>query len=107
MTTKLIGKKLLILGATPNEISIVERAHEYGIYVIVTDYNTDHTISPAKDVADEYWDVSWSDLDKLEVLCKENAVNGVIAGYSEISQYPNILSRCMLLSFHVSTPPKS
>lgn len=77
------GKKLLILGASANELSLVERAKSYGIYTIVTDYNTDHTLSPAKDIADEYWDVSWSELDTLEKLCRENNVNGVCAGYSE------------------------
>lgn len=33
----LTGKKLLILGATAGEISLVKRAQKYGIYVIVTD----------------------------------------------------------------------
>lgn len=77
------GKKLLILGATPNEIPLIKRAQSMGVYVIVTDYNTDHRISPSKDVADEYWDVSWSDLDTLEQLCRENHVEGITAGFSE------------------------
>ncbi len=93
MKSKLYGKKLLILGATPNEVCIVNRAHEYGIYVVVTDYNTDHSISPAKDVADEFWDVSWSDIETLEKLCKENKINGVIAGYSEI-RVDNAIKLC-------------
>ena len=77
------GKRLLILGATPNEIPLIRRAQSMGIYVIVTDYNLDHRISPSKDVADEYWDVSWSDIDTLEKLCKEKGINGVTAGFSE------------------------
>lgn len=77
------GKKLLILGATANEIPVVKRAQSLGVYVIVTDYNLDHRLSPAKDVADEYWDVSWSDIDALQQLCIENGVNGVTAGFSE------------------------
>lgn len=78
------GKKLLILGATANEISIVKKAQTYGIYVIVTDYHTDYNLSPAKFIADEAWDISWSELDTLEKKCRENNVDGVIAGYSEI-----------------------
>ena len=79
----LSGKKLLILGATSNEIPLVRRAQSLGVYVIVTDYNLDHRISPAKDVADEYWDVSWAEIDTLERLCRENGVEGVTAGFSE------------------------
>ena len=80
---ELSGKKLLILGATPNEIPLIQRAQKFGIYTIVTDYNLDHRISPAKDVADEYWDISWSNIDKLCELCLAKGVNGVLAGFSE------------------------
>ncbi len=83
MSKELIGKKLLILGATSSEISLVRRAQQLGVYVIVTDYNTDHLKSPAKDVADEFWDISWSDIDSLATCCKEKHVDGVTAGYSE------------------------
>ena len=76
-------KKMLILGATPSEISLVKRAQELGVYVIVTDYNTDHTVSPAKDTADAYWDISWSDIDALAERCREEHIDGVTAGYSE------------------------
>ena len=39
-------KKLLVLGATAGEISLVKRAKAFGIYVIVTDNHTDYTLSP-------------------------------------------------------------
>ncbi len=78
------GKKLLILGAGHNETVLVKRARELGVYTIVTDNQPDHSISKAKDIADEYWDVSWSELDTLERLCRENGVNGITAGWSEI-----------------------
>lgn len=90
MKPDLTGKKLLILGAGPVETTLVSRAQELGIYVIVTDYNLDHRLSPAKDMADEYWDVSWSDLDTLEKLCRESHVDGVISGYSELRVENNI-----------------
>ncbi len=90
------GKKLLILGASANEISIVERAKELGIYTIVTDYNKDHRLSPAKDAADEYWDISWGDMDALEKRCRAELVDGITAGYSEI-RVDNLIKLCSRL----------
>ena len=84
MIHDLKGKKLLILGASPSEVVLVKRAQELGIYTIVTDYRTDRNLCKAKDVADEAWDISWSDLDALEKACKEHGVDGVTGGWSEI-----------------------
>lgn len=75
--------KLLVLGATFNEISIVERIQEMGMYAIVTDYHTDWHNSPAKFVADEAWNISWSDIPSLKEKCIECGIKGVMAGYSE------------------------
>ena len=94
---KLTGKKLLILGATAGEISLVKRAQEYGIYVIVTDNHTDYTLAPAKNVADEAWDVSWSDIDTLEKLSRKSGVDGVLAGYSEF-RVENMIKLCKRLN---------
>lgn len=80
---RLSGKKLLVLGASNDELTLVKRAQEFGVYVIVTDYNIDRKLSPAKEIANEAWDISWSDIDILEKKCRENKVDGVIAGYSE------------------------
>lgn len=76
-------KKVLVLGATSNEISIVERIQEMGMYAIVTDNHTDWHDSPAKFVADEAWDISWSDIPSLKNKCIECGIKGVMAGYSE------------------------
>lgn len=93
MMNRLKNKKLLILGASVEEVSLVRRAQSFGIYTIVTDYYTDHAMSPAKDVADEAWDVSWSDLDTLERLCREKHVDGITAGYSEF-RVENMIRLC-------------
>lgn len=77
------GKKLLILGATHGETTLVTRAQKLGVYVIVTDYNKDYSKSPAKLLADECWDISWSDIDALEIKCRQTGVDGITAGYSE------------------------
>ena len=76
-------RKILILGATVNEGIIVKRVQELGFYAIVTDYNTDWTKSPAKELANESWNISWSDIDSLVDKCKESRVAGVLAGFSE------------------------
>lgn len=76
------GKKLLILAGGPDLVTLVKRAKELGVYTIVSDfYDTD--TSPAKLIADEYWDISWSDLDALEYKCREVGVDGITTGYSE------------------------
>lgn len=93
MNNILNGKKLLILGATPSEVEIIKRAHEFGVYVIVTDNNPDRSISVAKNYADEAWDISWSDLDALETKCKECGVDGITAGWSEF-RVENTIKLC-------------
>lgn len=87
------GKKLLILGATSSELILIRRAHELGVYVIVTDNQTDHSISVAKDYADEAWDISWADIDALESKCRECGVDGVTAGWSEF-RVENMIRLC-------------
>lgn len=94
---KLEGKKLLILGATAGEISLVKRAQTYGIYVIVTDNHTDYALAPAKDVANEAWNISWSDIDTLEKLSREKRIDGVLAGYSEF-RVENMIKLCKRLN---------
>ena len=80
----LTGKKLLLLGGGANEVPLVTRAQELGVYVIVADYHSDFQLSPAKTIANETWCVSWADLDTLERMCREANVDGILAGYSEL-----------------------
>lgn len=83
MMKPLIGKKLLVLGATRDELSLVKRGQELGAYVIVTDIFDRYT-SPSKCIADEAWDFSWQDVELLAKKCRENNIDGITAGYSEI-----------------------
>ena len=80
---ELEGKKLLVIGASNSEVDVVKIAQSLGCYVIVTDYRSGKDF-PAKPVADEAWDISWTDYDALEKKCRENNVTGVMAGFSEI-----------------------
>lgn len=79
---ELEGKKLLILGGSATSIDIVKAAQALGVYVIVTDYY-DVSRSPAKLIADEYWNESIIDYEKLCALIKENKVNGIITGFTD------------------------
>ncbi len=102
MYEELKGKKLLILGASANEITLVQRAKELGLYTIITDYNLDRKLSPAKNYADEVWDISWSDIDRLEQLSRAAGVAGVVAGYSEF-RVENQIKLCKRLGLPCCT----
>ncbi len=78
------NKKLLIIGGTGVEnINIINAAHDLGVYCIVVDKNTDPATTQAKQAADEAWDMDYSDIEALAKRCRENAVDGLMAGYSE------------------------
>ncbi len=76
-------KKILILGGNYVEIEILKRAKSLGYYTIVTDNHEDWSLSPAKQMADEGWNISWADIGALERKCRDEKVDGVIAGFSE------------------------
>lgn len=77
------GKRLLVLGAYRTEGQIVRCAQSLGAKAVVTDNHADWGMAPAKYVADEAWDVSWSDISALAQRARESGVDGVIAGFSE------------------------
>lgn len=85
--------KLLILGASYHEIAIINRARNKGIYTIVTDNHVDWSMAPAKYVADEAWNISWSDIETLIRKCKETEVSGIMAGFSEF-RVENMIILC-------------
>jgi len=75
-------KKLLILGGNTLSCDIVNAAKRLGVYTIVTDwYDTDR--SPAKLIADEYWNEEVFRPDLLAQLVKEKGIDGVITGFSD------------------------
>lgn len=79
---QLKNKKLLILGSRNIHCDIVRKARQMGLYTVVTDWN-DPKDSPAKLIADEYWNVSLMAYDELSALIREHHIDGVITGYSE------------------------
>lgn len=87
----LTGKKLLILGGNASSIDIVEAARKLGVYTIVTDWY-DTKRSPAKLVADEYWNEEIFKPELIAQLIKEHHVDGVLTGFTDsyLLQYHRI-----------------
>lgn len=83
MDMDLEGKKLLIIGSDGTELAIVQAAKALGVYTICCDGITDLNKIPAKLSADEYWDYDYSNIDEIAHKCRENHIDGVLAGYSE------------------------
>ncbi len=87
------GKRLLVIGASHNEIDLVRRAQELGAYVVVTDNHEDWDDAPAKREADEAWNISWSDIDAMQAACETSRIDGATAGYSEF-RCENLIKLC-------------
>lgn len=87
----LTGKKLLILGGSVFSIEIVKAAQSMGVYTIVTDWY-DTKRSPAKLIADEYWNEEIFKPERVAELIKEHHVDGVITGFTDsyLLQYQRI-----------------
>lgn len=75
-------KKLLILGGFPQMIDIVMTARKMGIYTIVVDRDAS---SPAKRFANLAVDLSTDQIDKLELICRKENVNGVFCGFEDFN----------------------
>lgn len=73
-------KKLLIMGANPETVSLIKKAKELGIYTIVTDNNPN---AYAKKFADQAENVNAVDVDGLVKLAKKENVDGVAVGVAE------------------------
>lgn len=83
MYEELKGKRLLIVGSAENVISMVNIAHELGVYVVVVDGRENWEQAPAKRVADEGWDIDYQKTDEIVERCIICGITGVLTGYSE------------------------
>ena len=73
-------KRLLMLGGSMQQIPIIKMAKEMGHYVITCDYTPEN---PGHKFADEYYDVSTTDLDGVLDLAKGLNLDGIIAYASD------------------------
>ena len=79
---ELKGKKLLVLGGTYASYNLVQTAKEMGVYTIVADY---YESGMAKEIADERYTISTTDIDALCALVQEKKIDGVFCGPSEFN----------------------
>ena len=100
MNSDLNGKRLLVLGGTQISCEIIEKAKLMGINVIVTDYNTAEN-SPGKQIVDEHYLVSATDVDAVVSLIKEKSIDGVIVGFNDmlLPYYAEICQRAGFPSY--------
>ncbi len=71
----MIRKKIVILGGGANQIPLIKRAKDLGLYVIVCDFRPD--IDGAK-LADVHYCVNTMDVDKVIEVCRKENVDGII-----------------------------
>lgn len=95
MYEKLKGKKILILGANAETVSIVETAKLMGVITIVTDNVMD---SPAKKVSDKHYDIDATDVDSLYAMAVEENISGVVVGVADslIGSYQELCDKLNL-----------
>lgn len=86
--------KLLFLDGSGLACNAVKRAQDLGIWTIVANYY-DSDVSPAKKIADERWDVNFSDTDLMVDLIQKNHVDGIFVGWtdSHLQHYAEICRR--------------
>lgn len=77
-------KTLLVLGSNVGSTDIITYARKGGANIIVADYY-DIRKSKAKQLADEEYMISTSDIDLLEKLILDRKVDAIIAGISEFN----------------------
>lgn len=73
-------KKILILGANPETVSLVLKAKEMGIKTYVTDYNP---TAYAKKYADVACNIDATNVEELVNLVKSENIDGVLLGVAE------------------------
>lgn len=81
MSSEFIGKKLLILGANPETVPLVEVANAMGVKTIVT---SNIPNDAAKKVAWKAADVNGLDVPGLVALARDEQVDGVLVGVADI-----------------------
>jgi len=73
-------KKLLILGANPETIPLIETAKSMGVYTIVTDPDPQ---APAKKFADKGININGMDITGLVEFGKQEKIDGVLVGVAD------------------------
>lgn len=89
-------KKALFLGGSPGTHEMIGYMKGQGIYTIVTDY-IDIEHSRAKRLADEYWMISYVEVDVLEKKCRDDHI-GIITAASSPAAVESMIELCRRLN---------
>lgn len=73
-------KKIMFLGGSLQQVPAIEKAKEMGLYVITVDYLPSN---PGHKIADEYFNVSTTDLDGVLDIAKKCKIDGIVAYASD------------------------
>lgn len=95
-------KRVLILGANPETVSLIEKANSMGLYTIVTDYDPN---AYAKRFASKAYNVNAIDVEALVELAKTEQVDGVLVGVAE-ALLPTYCEVCKRLGFPCYATPE-
>lgn len=75
-------RKMLVLGSDFGTLQVVREAHRAGAYVIVADLME---TSPTKELADESWLISTTDIEMLEEKCRAENITAIMFGASDFN----------------------
>lgn len=100
---KFDGKIVLELGTSVGSVDMIKYAKNNGAYIIVADY-LEPSRSAAKEYADLSYPISTTDIDRLIEICKQNNVNAVMSGVSELNlqMAQAIASKCCFPAYYTS-----
>ncbi len=90
------NRKILVLGSDYNAINVVREAKKMGLYVVVSDLMA---TSPAKELADEAWMVSTTEVDLLAEKCKTENISALMFGASDFN-----INNCRAIAKKLSLP---
>lgn len=85
----LAGKKVLILGGGFLHKQLAEAAKKMGVITYVIDPD-DVVHSPAKLIADKYYDIDIYDIEAIVELCETEKIDGAVVGYYHAPYGPYI-----------------
>lgn len=79
------GKKILLLGGSPQQVPVISRAKELGLETILIDYLPDN---PGKEIAHKWYQESTTDIETVYRIAREEAVAGILAYASDPAALP-------------------
>ncbi len=80
ITTKIKGKKLLLVGGLHTTTDLIDLAHRNGVKIAVADHNKNTYV---KQIADDAYDVNVYDEEAMIELCEKEKFDGIITAFNE------------------------